>query len=142
MRAAVLLSVFLLAGCGTAATVSTPAPSVDTELKTTCDALGKAYGEKMAPFAQSLTTMIGKRDAATQKRAQESLAAFATAVDEATKASGDAALRADGQKTAEQLRTKSADAKFFAGIRTEKDVTTILGPSLKEWLTPVTRHCS
>ncbi|XVU22683.1 hypothetical protein ACQPZJ_36225 [Actinoplanes sp. CA-054009] len=152
MRGVLGLTAVLLAaaaaatGCGTAAGSSPGAtaapPSVPAELKSTCDALGKAYGERMAPFAESLTTLVGKRTPDAQKRAQDSLAAFATAVDDATRASGDTALRADGKKTADQLRAKSGDAAFFAGIKTEKDVTTTLGPILKEWLTPVTRHCA
>ncbi|MFF5077305.1 hypothetical protein ACFY36_09645 [Actinoplanes sp. NPDC000266] len=142
---AVLLTAAAAAGCSTAAgsTTTLPAaPSAPAELKSTCDALGKAYGERMAPFAQSLTTLVGKRTPDAQKQAQDSLAAFATAVDDATRTSSDATLKADGKKTADQLRTKSGDTKFFATIKTEKDVTTTLGPTLKEWLSPVTRHCS
>ncbi|GAA0486023.1 hypothetical protein Ade02nite_09690 [Paractinoplanes deccanensis] len=145
----VAAAVAVVSGCGTVAGTpagtpppAAPAPSVPAELKATCDALGKVYGEKMAPFAQSLTTMVGRRDAGTQKQARESLEAFAAAVDEATRASGDAGLKADGKKAADQLRAKAADAKFFAGIRTDRDVSNTLGPALKEWLSPVTRHCS
>ncbi|MEU8820792.1 hypothetical protein [Actinoplanes sp. NPDC048796] len=142
---AVLLAATAAGGCGMAAQPAPAAsapPSVPVALKSTCDALGQAYGERMAPFAESLTTLVGQGTPDARKRAQESLAAFATAVDDATRASQDAALRADGKKTADQLRAKSTDAAFFAGIKTEKDVTTTLGPTLKQWLTPVTRHCS
>ncbi|SNY54869.1 hypothetical protein [Paractinoplanes atraurantiacus] len=147
LTAVLLTAAAAATGCGTMAGSTTPGaasapPSVPVELKSTCDALGQVYGERMAPFAESLTTLVGRRTPDAQKRAQDSLAAFATAVDDATRASGDAALRADGKKTAEKLRAKSGDPKFFAAIKTEKDVTTTLGPTLKEWLTPVTRHCS
>jgi hypothetical protein len=151
MRRVLLLAAGVLltaAACGTAASPgpgssgASGAAAVPVALKSTCDALGNVYGARMAPFAQSLTTMVGKRNAATQQQAQESLAAFAAAVGAATDASKDAALRTDGKKVAEQLKAKSADAKLFAGIRTEKDVTTTLGPTLQQWLAPVTRHCS
>ncbi|XVV09789.1 hypothetical protein ACQP2X_33735 [Actinoplanes sp. CA-131856] len=146
LTAVLLVAAAASSGCYTAtgATPGTSAapPSVSTELKSTCDALGKAYGERMAPFAESLTTLVGKRTPEAQKRAQDSLAAFATAVDDATRDSGDTELRTDGKKTADQLRATSGDAAFFAAIKTEKDVTTTLGPTLKGWLTPVTRHCS
>jgi hypothetical protein len=81
-------------------------------------------------------------DRKTVAQAQDSLAGFATAVTDATKASDDAQLRADGKQAADQMRAKSADPKFFAGIKTGEDVAQTMGPTLTQWLSPVTRHCS
>ncbi len=135
------------AACGTAKGPSTvaaptgaPASTAPAAIRTTCEALGQAYGKNMAPFAESLTKFVADRK--TIATAQQSLAAFATAVQEATAASDDAQLRADGKQAAERLHAKSTDAKFFATIKTTKDVDKAVGPTLTEWLSGVSRHCT
>ena len=67
---------------------------------------------------------------------------FATAIRGATQGSGHAQLRADGKQAADRIQARSADAAFFGKIRTPEDVNTLLGPTLKEWLSPVNHHCS
>ncbi|GGN64619.1 hypothetical protein GCM10010112_25050 [Actinoplanes lobatus] len=143
-------AIILLAGgilltataCGTAADTAAPAGSaavVAPGVATGCQALAKAYGANMAPFAKALTETVSDPKAAS--KAQQALASFATAVDDATKGSEDAQLRTDGKKAAEQLRTKSGDAKFFQAIKTPEDVNKTMGQNLTEWLSPVQRHC-
>ncbi|MGK5682130.1 hypothetical protein [Actinoplanes sp. URMC 104] len=124
------------AGTGPAAT-GAAAPAA---IKTTCEALGQAYGKNMAPFARALTEYVADRK--TIATAQQSLAAFATAVQEATASSADAQLKADGKQAAARMHAKSTDATFFAGIKTGKDVSKTLGPTMTQWLSPVQRHCS
>jgi hypothetical protein len=125
-------------GASTAA--GAPAGSVPGTVGATCEALGQAYSKNIASLAESLTTLVADRK--TVAKAQESLAGFATAVADATKASDDAQVRADGKQAAEQMRAKSADTKFFATIKTSEDVSKTMGPTLTGWLSPVTRHCS
>jgi hypothetical protein len=108
--------------------------------KSACEALGAVYSKNMAPFAESVTKIVS--DKSSPQAAQQSLKEFATAVRSATQQSTDAQLRADGKQTADRLQAKSADAAFFSKIKTSKDVNTVLGPNLKEWLSPVTHHCS
>jgi hypothetical protein len=117
-----------------------PAAAASSAVGASCEALAQVYTENMAPYAQSLTTLVADPKAAAQ--AQKALATFATAVQDATKASEDAALKAAGEQTAKQMKAKSADAKFFGAIKTPEDVTTAMGPTLTEWLSPVARHCS
>ncbi|MBU2668278.1 hypothetical protein KOI35_32675 [Actinoplanes bogorensis] len=143
---------FTAAACGTAkgpasTAAGTPgaaaAPAASTApaaIRTTCEALGQAYGKNMAPFAEALTKFVADRK--TIATAQQTLASFATAVQEATASSADAQLKADGKQAAEAMHKKSTDAKFFATIKTSKDVDKALGPTLTEWLSPVSRHCS
>jgi hypothetical protein len=138
------------AACGTAAdntsSAGTPsavvasAPSAPAALKSTCEALGQAYGRNMAALAESLTNLVADRT--TVARAQASLAAFATAIENATKASDDAQLRVDGKQAADRMHAKATDPKFFGGIKTAKDVEKTMGPTLTAWVSPISRHCS
>ena len=144
LAAGVLLTA---AACGTATDPATPAsapaaaaPSVPAAVKSTCEALGQAYGRNMAALAESLTNLVADRT--TAPRAQASLADFGTAIENATKASDDARMRADGKQTADRMRATSADPKFFGAIKTSGDVQKTMGPTLTGWLSPVARHCS
>ena len=136
------------AACGTATGTTAPtttpgttiAASTPSAVAATCEALGQAYTTNIAALAQALTTLVADRKTVAQ--AQQSLAAFATAVADATKASDDAQVRADGKQAADRMRAKSADKRFFAAITTGKDVNQTMGPTLTEWLSPITRHCS
>jgi len=158
MRRAVLMlmvggALSALAACGTASgqtpgsgAAAAPGgaalPSALVETKQSCEALGQAYTKNVGPFAESLSKMVAGPAAATQKDAQQKLGALATAVRTATENSGDAQIKSDGKTTADNLAAKAKDAKFFAAIKTTDDVNKILGPTLKEWLSPVTHHCS
>ena len=152
---------FSLAACGTAAKSgdqpaaapapgSTAAPAAaglspeQAATKSTCEALGKAFEKNMAPFAESLTKFVAAKEAgkASPQQAQAALKSFATEIRGATESSTDAKIKADGKQAADRLQERSADAAFFAQIKTDKDVSTLLGPTLKEWLSPVTNHCS
>jgi hypothetical protein len=115
--------------------------------KSSCEALSQVYNKNMAPFAEAVTRMVDARERAAddqdhEQRVRQSLTTFATAITGATKDSADPRLRTDGKKTAEQLTAKAADAEFIGGIKTTKDANTVLGPTLKGWLSPVAQHCS
>jgi hypothetical protein len=138
---------FSAAACGTAPSTETPntggsAPvaGAPPAVAATCEALGQAYEKNIATFAQALTAMVADRKSVD--KAQKSLAAFGTAVADATQTSEDAQLRADGKQAADQLKAKSADPKFFAAIKTSKDVDQTMGPTLTGWMSPISRHCA
>jgi hypothetical protein len=135
------------AACGTAAN---PAPgsgaaaSLSPEqaaTKASCEAIGDVYTRNMGAFASSLSKVPSTGDTA-RKDAQQKLGNFGTAVLGATRSSADTELRTDGKQTAEHLQATAKDAKFFAKIKTSQDVSNVLGPQMKEWLAPVTHHCS
>jgi hypothetical protein len=133
--------------CGTATGTTAPTPAISAPgggvtaaVASTCEALGQAYEKNIAALAKSLTTLVADRK--TVAEAQQSLAAFADAVTDATKASDDTELRADGKKAADAMRAKSEDTKFFAAIKTPEDVDKTMGPTLTQWMSPVNRHCS
>jgi hypothetical protein len=147
----------LAAACGTSKTpapeAAAPAPGASAgaparpaaaaETKTMCEALGQVYNQNMGAFAQALSKMVSAKGAkAAQQEAQGALKSFSTAVQGATEKSTDAQLRADGKQAAETLQKKSADAAFFQGVKTDQDVSTVLGPTLQQWLAPVQHHCS
>jgi hypothetical protein len=140
------VAAFFVASCGSAPSSEavTPAgPTAAPETKATCEAVGEAYTKNIGPFAEALTAMVQARStAASRTAAQQKLKALADSLRTATQGSGDAQLRTDGKQTADQLQAKSADAKFFGAVKSAQDVNTVLGPSLKEWLSPVTHHCS
>jgi hypothetical protein len=144
------------AACG-AATPAAPgvpgaaAPSgavrpADASIRSTCEAIGQVYGSNLGPFAKALTELVdGQRAAGDQERRREvrrSLTALATALRAATQQSTDPRLRADGAQAADRLRAKAEDAGFLRTVKTDQDVQTVLGPTLKQWLSPVTQHCS
>jgi hypothetical protein len=164
MRRAVLAlvvgGVFVTASaCGTAngpATNGTPNPggtaaaaAADpalTDTRTVCEAVGQVLNKDIGPFADALGKMIaGRRTAAADTslaQAKQSLKTFATSIRGATQTSTDAQVRADGVQAADTLKAKSADDAFFRKIETAEDLDAVLGTSLKEWLAPVTHHCS
>jgi hypothetical protein len=123
------------------------APSVDGSIRSACEALGQVYGTNLAPVAKALTDLVAAQrspgdDKAHLRQVQRSLTAFAAAIRAATRDSTDPQLRADGEQTAKQIQAKAADAGFIRGIRTDQDVNTVLGPTMKQWLSPVAAHCS
>jgi hypothetical protein len=140
------------AACGTAQNpppgAGTPGPVTlapeQAQTKASCEAIGTVYTKNMGAFAESLSKMVagGTDPTAARKDAQQRLSAFGSAIRQTTQTSGDAQLRADGKQTADQLQTTSADKAFFTRIKTTHDVTNVLGSNLKEWLAPVTHHCS
>lgn len=150
------------AACGTATTGPTPGsapqapqapgaaaptPTGPPADKTSCEALSEVYNQNMAPFAEAVTRMADARqrsqdDQDFERRVKQTLTSFATAITAATSDSTDPRLRTDGKKTAERLKAKAGDATFIGGIKTPEDATTVLGPTLKEWLSPVAQHCS
>jgi hypothetical protein len=150
---------FSVAACGTAAksgeqpaaapggSAAPAAAALSPEqeaTKSTCEALGKAFDKSMAPFAEALTKFIASKEGGkgSPQQAQAALKSFATEVRTATESSPVAQIKADGKQTADRLQERAADATFFAKIKTDKDVSALLGPTLKEWLSPVTHHCS
>jgi hypothetical protein len=167
MRRAILAltvgGVLLTAACGTERSPAASSPAVTgksvaagqpaaaqpalAQSKALCEALGQVYSENMGPFAETLSKMIADRHApgggkAASEPAQQTLSAFAKAIRGATQGSADPKVRADGKQTADRLQATSTDEKFFAKVQSAKDVNTVLGPTLKEWLAPVTHHCS
>jgi hypothetical protein len=143
------------AACGTSRSPSASAPNVGTspaptaapETKALCEALGQVYNKDLGPFAAALSEMVADRKTpaaakAAQDNAQAKLGALATGIRTASQDNADPQLRADGTKTAQQLQAKSADEKFFSTIKTNADVETTLGPTLKKWLAPASKHCS
>jgi len=126
---------------GTAPVVATPDAASST--RTLCDALGQAYSKNMAPFAEALTKLVNAGgDEANRRQVQQSMKAFAGAIRVATQNSADPQVKTDGKQAADRLQAKAADAGFIKTIKTTEDVQTVLGPTLKEWLSPVAQHCS
>jgi hypothetical protein len=130
--------------CGTAPSSpgsNTPAAAPSTPAAgAACEALAQVYDKNMGAYAQALTALAA--DPRTIAQAQQSLAAFATAVQDATKTSADTQLQAAGKQAAKQMHDKSTDDKFFAAIKTAEDVTKAIGPTLSQWLSPVQQRCS
>ena len=109
--------------------------------KASCEAIGDVYSKNMGVFASSLSKVPTTGDTA-RLDARQKLTDFGAAILGATRTSTDAQLRADGKQAATRLQATAKNAAFFAKIKTTQDVSTVLGPSMKEWLAPVTHHCS
>ncbi len=121
-------------------------PPVEATTKQWCEALGQVYNQNMGPFAESLTKMVdGRRTGAgatAVAAAQKSLSTFAGAIRSATEGATEPALIQIGRQTSEQMQAKAKDKAFFDKIQTTQDVNTLLGPTLKEWLSPLTQQCT
>jgi cell pole-organizing protein PopZ len=122
-------------------------PSALAEMQALCAAVGAVYSTNMGPFARAVSEMAAVRersgDAKTlQSQAQQRLGAFAAAIRSATQDSGIGEAQAAGRQAAELLEAKSADGAFFRRIQTTEDAEKVLGPTLKQWLEPVTGYCS
>jgi hypothetical protein len=130
-------------GIGSATAPPAAERSAEASTKTACEALGQVYSKHMAPYAQALGQLVEK-DGATAERqtAQKSLISFASAIRGATKDNPDPKVVSDGEKTAKTLQAKAKDAGTFTAIKTNADVNTAMGTTLKEWLAPVEQHCS
>ncbi|MEU7909308.1 hypothetical protein [Actinoplanes sp. NPDC049118] len=156
VRALVIGGVLLpAAACGAATpgVPRTPLPAsaaaqpADGSLRSSCEALGQVYGRNLAPFAEALSDLVAARQGAgddkePQRQVRRSLTAFAGAIRAATRDSTDPQLRADGERTAEGIQAKADDTGFIRAVKTDQDVDTVLGPTLKQWLSPVAQHCS
>jgi hypothetical protein len=130
-------------GGGTAPTVSAEKQAALAKTKAVCEAVGQAYTKNMGPFAESMSRMVADKNAKpSRENAQQALSTFATDIRTATQDGADTEARAAGKRTADQLQAKAADDKVFAGVKTTEDLETVLGPTLKEWLEPITEHCS
>jgi hypothetical protein len=148
---------FSVAACGTATnpapagpgvgigSATAPPPGVQASqasIKDACEAVGTVYSRNMAPVAESLTKLVDNTDKKTRQQAQQAMKAFAAEIRRATEKSTDAKLRTDGKKAADRLQAEAADADLFSKIKTNEDVNTVLGSTLKEWLSPIEQHCS
>jgi hypothetical protein len=147
VRPLLLGAVLLLpAACGTATSGTTPASTAaearNAETKSACEAIGEAYTKSMAPFAEAVAKAAGSGTAADRAAAQKKLVDLATSIRTATAAAKDPQIVADGKQAADQLQKKAADASVFAALKTPEDASKLLGPTLQEWLSPVTHHCS
>lgn len=135
------------AGIGSATAPPAAMRSAEASIRSSCEALGQAYGRNMAPLAEALTELADTRqragdDKVSQQQARQALKAFAGAIRGATQNSPDPALRTAGKKTADQLQAKAADAKVFNEVKTTEDVNKALGTTLKGWLSPVDQQCT
>ncbi|WP_433291976.1 hypothetical protein ACQP2F_26795 [Actinoplanes sp. CA-030573] len=151
MRRGVLALLFVLplAACGTDRTgldgqpaVAGSLASVAADTKTACEAVGAAYTKNIGPFAEAVTKLTPAGTAADRKAAQQRLGDFATSIRTATEKSADPRIVADGKATADALKAKASDPAVFAAIKTPQDASTLLGPTLKQWLSPINHHCS
>jgi hypothetical protein len=150
MRRAVLLLVAggLLvtpAACGTATSTATPSSTVATaapETRTACEAVGEAYTKSMGPFAEAVAKAAGSGSATDRAEAQKRLGDLAASIRAATASAKDPQIVTDGKTAADQLQKKAADKTVFAALKTPQDASQLLGPTLKDWLAPVTSHCS
>ncbi|MCA2215065.1 hypothetical protein [Jidongwangia harbinensis] len=130
-------------GGTTAPTLSAEKQAALAKTKAVCESVGQAYTRNMGPFAESMSTMVAQKNAKpSREKAQQALSAFAQDIRTATQAGADTEARAAGKKTADQLQAKAADDTIFTGVKTAEDLETVLGPTLKEWLEPITEHCS
>jgi hypothetical protein len=121
------------------------APSLDPR-SVFCPAVGEVYSAKLGPFAAALSRMAtvpsgsGEAEAARDE-ARTALGSFAAEIRSVTATATAAEARRAGAKVADTMVAKSADDKFFGGIRTGKDVEKVLATTVTGWLEPIDRYC-
>ncbi|MFC7549771.1 hypothetical protein [Plantactinospora sp. GCM10030261] len=109
---------------------------LDTSLNAGVKAFGTGLGEMIAHREAGKTAEANKAKQAAQKRAND----LATQVRTSTGAALDPDFQAAGAKAADAIAASAEDEAFFAGLKTEKDITA-LESEVSNWVVPVAAYC-
>jgi hypothetical protein len=123
---------------------SSAAPDYTANTKLVCDTVQKTLNDDLKGFGTELGKMIAYKEAkqtadaekARQFAGQE-LKNVGAKIRKETAAAQDPQLKVAGVTSAAKMAKTADDDKFFAKIKTTKDLDKILQSQLTEWFTPV-----
>jgi hypothetical protein len=141
------------ASAGAAATPtaepSSAGPDYSANTKLVCDNLQKVFDNDLEGFGTQVGKMIAHKEAKqapeaalAQQAASAQLKTVGAKVKQETAAAQDPELQTAGATSAEKFVKSAGDAKFFARIKTTKDLDRTIESQLKEWLNPVAGYCA
>jgi hypothetical protein len=131
----------------TAATSAGPDYSANTKL--VCGKVEKVFDADLETFGTQMGKMIAHKQAkqtAEAEKAEQAAAAglkdIAAKVKTETAAAEDPELKTAGEASAAKFARSAADAKFFDGIKTTKDLDRTIEGKMTDWLSPVAGYCA
>ena len=132
-----------------AAPTTSPAPDYTANTKLVCGKVSDIFSDDMTGFHTELGKMIARKEAKetaeaeqAEKAAAAQLKSVGAKIKKETAAAEDPDLKTAGAATAAKLTRSAADAKFFDGIKTEKDLDSRIEAKLVDWMNPVTGFCA
>jgi hypothetical protein len=131
------------------AEATTPAPDYSANTNVVCGKIDKIFDQDLERFGTQLGKMIAYKEAKeateaekAEKAAGQQLRNIGSKVRKETAAAQDPDLKTAGATSAAKFAKSAADAKFFDGIKTTKDLDRTIQTKMSEWLTPVAGYCA
>jgi len=124
-------------------------PDYSADTKLVCGNLQKIFNTDLQGFGTQVGKMIAYKEAKqapeaakAQQAASLQLKNVGAKVKHDTAAAQDPELQVAGAASAAKFAASAADAKFFARIKTTKDLDRTIEAQMNEWLTPVAGYCA
>jgi hypothetical protein len=125
------------------------APDYSDNTKLVCDKLQKIFNTDLEGFGTQVGKMIAYKEAnqapeaaKAQQAAGLQLKNVGAKVKQETAVAQDPELQTAGATSAAKFTKSAADEKFFARIKTTKDLDRTIEAQMNEWLTPVAGYCA
>ena len=125
------------------------APDYSDNTRLVCDKLQKIFNTDLEGFATQVGKMIAYKEAnqapeaaKAQQAAGQQLKNVGAKVKRETAVAQDPELQTAGATSADKFTKSAADQKFFARIKTTKDLDRTIEAQMNEWLTPVAGYCA
>jgi hypothetical protein len=125
------------------------APDYSANTKLVCDKLQKIFNTDLEGFGTQVGKMIAYKEAnqapeaaKAQQAAGQQLKNVGAKVKQETAAAQDPELQTAGATSADKFTKSATDQKFFARIKTTKDLDRTIEAQMNEWLTPVAGYCA
>ena len=130
-------------------TPTSAAPDYTANTKLVCDKVSAIFSKDLNGFHTEMGKMIARKEAKeaaeadlAEKAAKAQLKTVGTKIKKETAAAEDPDLQTAGAASAAKLAKSAADAKFFDGIKTTKDLDGKIEGKLTDWMSPVTGFCA
>ena len=130
-------------------TPTSAAPDYTANTKLVCDKVSAIFSKDLNGFHTEMGKMIARKEAKeaaeaelAEKAAKAQLKTVGGKIKKETAAAEDPDLQTAGAASAAKLAKSAADAKFFDGIKTTKDLDGKIEGKLTDWMSPVTGFCA
>jgi hypothetical protein len=125
-----------------------PLPDYSADTKQVCGRLQTVYSGELRAFGTEIGKMVSYKEAkqapeaaTAQKAAAGQLKAAGAKIRQETAAAKDPDLKAAGAASAAKFERSAQDGRYFARVKTMKDLDATLQTQMTEWLTPVSGYC-
>jgi hypothetical protein len=125
-----------------------PLPDYTANTNLVCGRLNTIYQGELRAFGAAMGTMITYKEAKQAPDAEKAedtavakLKAVAVKIRKDTGAAQDPEFKAAGVISAMKVETSVKDRKYFAKVKTLKDLNATIEGQFAQWLTPVSGYC-